>query len=46
MDKNIKMELELEIKLLEYLKNTEVIDNNMYYFCINKILHKLSLVKQ
>lgn len=44
-DKNIVsfkiIELETSIKLLEYLKRNSVIDNEMYNFCINKLIGKL-----
>ncbi|MBE6140362.1 MAG: hypothetical protein E7172_02370 [Firmicutes bacterium] len=48
-DKNIVsskiIELETSIKLLEYLKRNNVIDNEMYNFCINKLIGKLELEK-
>ena len=39
------IELETSIKLLEYLKRNDVIDDGMYNFCINKLLHKIELEK-
>ena len=39
------IELEISIKLLEYLKRTSVIDDGMYNFCINKLMNKLTLEK-
>lgn len=39
------IELKLNIKLLEYLKRNNIIDNEMYNFCINKLTHKLELEK-
>lgn len=48
-DKNMisskKIELETNIKLLEYLKRKNVIEDGMYNFCINKLTHKLELEK-
>ena len=48
-DKNIIpskiIELETSIKLLEYLKRNNTIDDGMYNFCINKIIGKLELEK-
>ena len=48
-DKNIVpskiIELETSIKLLEYLKRNNVIDDGMYNFCINKLIGKLELEK-
>ena len=41
--KNI--EIEISIKLLEYLKQNSVIDDKMYNFCINKFINKLELEK-
>ena len=38
-------ELETSIKLLEYLKRENVIDDGMYNFCINKLMNKLTLEK-
>ena len=42
--KNI--EIEISIKLLEYLKRNNVIDDKMYNFCINKFINKLELEKK
>lgn len=42
--KNI--EIEISIKLLEYLKRNSVIDDKMYNFCINKFINKLELGKK
>lgn len=39
------LELELEIKLLEYLKVNNVIDDGMYNYSVNKILNKITLEK-
>ena len=39
------IETEISIKLLEYLKNTSKIDDDMYNFCINKLMNKLTLEK-
>ena len=39
------IELEISIKLLEYLKRTSIIDDEMYKFCINKLMNKLTLEK-
>ena len=48
-DKNVVpskiIELETSIKLLEYLKRNDVIDDGMYNFCINKLIGKLELEK-
>ena len=48
-DKNIVpskiIELETSIKLLEYLKRNNIIDDGMYNFCINKLIGKLELEK-
>lgn len=48
-DKNIIppiiIELETSIKLLEYLKRNNTIDDGMYNFCINKLIGKLDLEK-
>ena len=40
-----KIEIETSIKLLEYLKRKNVIDDGMYNFCINKLLNKIILEK-
>ena len=39
------VEIETSIKLLEYLKRENVIDDGMYNFCINKLMNKLTLEK-
>lgn len=39
------LELELQIKLLEYLKENNVIDDGMYNYSVNKILNKISFEK-
>ncbi len=48
-DKNIVsskiIELETSIKLFEYLKRKSVIDDEMYNFCINKLLSKIKSEK-
>lgn len=48
-DKNIVpskiIELETSIKLLEYLKRNNIIDDGMYNFCVNKLIGKLELEK-
>ena len=40
------IEIETSIKLLEYLKRTNIIDDGMYNFCINKLLNKIEIEKQ
>ena len=40
------IEIETSIKLLEYLKRKNTIDDGMYNFCINKLLNKIELEKQ
>ena len=40
------IEIETSIKLLEYLKRKSVIDDEMYNFCINKLLNKIEFEKQ
>lgn len=40
------IEIETSIKLLEYLKRENVIDDGMYNFCINKLMNKLTLEKK
>ena len=42
---SIIIEIETSIKLLEYLKRKNVIDDGMYNFCINKLLKKEELEK-
>ena len=48
-DKNIIpskiIELETSIKLLEYLKRNNTIDDGMYNFFVNKLIGKLELDK-
>ncbi len=39
------IEIEASIKLLEYLKRKNTIDDGMYNFCINKLLKKQELEK-
>ena len=39
------IEIETSIKLLEYLKRNNTIDDGMYNFCINKLFHKIELEK-
>lgn len=39
------IEIETSIKLLEYLKRENTIDDGMYNFCINKLLNKLEFEK-
>ena len=39
------IEIETSIKLLEYLKRTNIIDDGMYNFCINKLVKKQKLEK-
>ena len=39
------IEIETNIKLLEYLKRENTIDDGMYNFCINKLLNKIELEK-
>lgn len=39
------IEIEINIKLFEYLKRKNIIDDGMYDFCINKLLKKLELEK-
>lgn len=39
------IEIEISIKLLEYLKKSNVIDDGMYNFCIKKLTYKLELAK-
>ena len=39
------IEIETSIKLLEFLKRENTIDNGMYNFCINKFLNKIELEK-
>lgn len=39
------IEIETSIKLLEYLKRENTIDDGMYNFCINKLINRLTLEK-
>lgn len=39
------IEIETSIKLLEYLKRNNIIDDEMYNFCINKLLNKIEIEK-
>ena len=39
------IEIETSIKLLEYLKRNNIIDDGMYNFCINKLLNKIEIEK-
>ena len=39
------IEIETSIKLLEYLKRNNIIDDGMYNFCINRLMNKLTLEK-
>lgn len=39
------IEIETSIKLLEFLKRENIIDDGMYNFCINKLLKNLELEK-
>ena len=40
------IEIGTSIKLLEYLKRRNIIDDGMYNFCINKLLNKIEIEKQ
>lgn len=40
------IEIETSIKLIEYLKRENTIDDGMYNYCINKLLNKIELEKQ
>ena len=40
------VEIETSIKLLEYLKRKNTIDDGMYNFCINKLLNKIEFEKK
>ena len=37
------IEIETSIKLLEYLKRNNTIDDGMYNFCINKFMNKIEI---
>ena len=39
------IEIEASIKLFEYLKRNNTIDDGMYNFCINKLLNKIEIEK-
>ena len=39
------IEIETSIKLLEYLKRENTIDDGMYNYCINKFLNKIEIEK-
>ena len=39
------IEIEISIKLLEYLKRKNTIDDGIYKFCINKLVNKINLEK-
>ena len=39
------IEIETSIKLIEYLKRENIIDDGMYIFCINKFISKNELEK-
>ena len=39
------IEIETSIKLLEYLKRNNTIDDGMYNFCINKLVNKIEIEK-
>lgn len=39
------IEIETSIKLLEFLKRENTIDDGMYNFCINKFLNKIEMEK-
>ena len=39
------IEIEISIKLLEYLKRNNTIDDGMYNFCISKLVNKIELEK-
>ena len=39
------IEIETSIKLLEYLKRKNIIDDGMYNFCINRLMKKQELEK-
>ncbi len=40
------IELELQIKLLDYLKRTEEIESDMYDYLVNKLLIKINQEKK
>ena len=39
------IETELSIRLLEYLKRNNTIDDGMYNYCINKLIRKIEIEK-
>lgn len=39
------IEIEISIKLLEFLKRENTIDDGIYNFCINKFLNKIEIEK-
>lgn len=39
------IETELNIRLLEYLKRNNTIDDGMYNYCINKLVRKIEIEK-
>lgn len=39
------IETELSIRLLEYLKRNNTIDDGMYNYCINKLVKKIEIEK-
>lgn len=39
------IEIETSIKLLEFLKRENTIDDGMYNFCINRLMNKIELEK-
>ena len=40
------IEIEASIKLFEYLKRNNTIDDGMYNYCINKYINKIELEKR
>lgn len=40
------IEIEISIKLLEYLKRKSVIDDGMYNYVVNKLMNKIELEKK
>lgn len=39
------LEIETSIKLLEYLKRNDTIDDGMYNFCVDKLVNRIDLEK-
>ena len=37
--------IEISIKLLEYLKRKKIIEDEMYNFCMNRLMNKIELEK-